>query len=58
MGKEIKENFMNEVQKTINKGEHKGKFAAKTFIVEWTNPIEAKIFYEGYAFCMVGNNLF
>jgi hypothetical protein len=58
MGEQIKEKFVSEVIKTIGKGENKGKFANKPYTVERINPIELKIFYGGYAFCMVGDNLF
>jgi hypothetical protein len=58
MGAQIKEKFISEVIKTIGKGESKGKFANKSYTVEIVNPVESKIFYGGYAFCMVGDNLF
>jgi hypothetical protein len=58
MGKQIKENFVSEVHRTLSKGESKGKFANKPFTVEPINPIESRIYYGGYAFCMVGDNLF
>ena len=58
MAEQLKEKFVSEVIKTICKGESKGKFANKPYTVERINPIESTIYYGGYAFCMVGDNLF
>jgi hypothetical protein len=55
---QIKTNFVNEVWKTICKGENKGKFAGKDYYVEPVNPIEARVYCGGFAFCVVGDNLF